>query len=94
MDEDLYDLLDDFDDFSLENDNTSEQTKFICQKYENKVDFSVKTSNQNRDSGDRATTNHALDKRTVFIIFKMIHQGDFDEINGCISTGKCTFRVI
>ncbi|VUZ54698.1 unnamed protein product [Hymenolepis diminuta] len=88
MNEDLDDLLDEFDDFSLENDGTSEQTKFICQKYENKVDFSVKTSNQNRDSGDRATTNHALDKRTIFIIFKMIHQGDFDEINGCISTGK------
>nr|CDS29177.1 serine:threonine protein kinase RIO1 [Hymenolepis microstoma] len=89
--EGLDDLLDEYDDFSLGNDNTSELTKFMCQKYENKVDFNVKKSNQNRDKGDRATTDHALDKRTVFIIFKMIHQGDFDEINGCISTGKFLF---
>ncbi|KAM7542093.1 hypothetical protein Aperf_G00000008968 [Anoplocephala perfoliata] len=87
MAEDLEDLIDNYD-FSDGDDFASDQTRFICQKYENKVDFREKTSNQNRDKGDRATTDHALDRRTIFIIYKMIHQGDFDGINGCISTGK------
>ncbi|CAK9034735.1 Serine/threonine-protein kinase RIO1 (RIO kinase 1) [Durusdinium trenchii] len=41
---------------------------------------------QGRD--DRATTEQVMDPRTRLILFKMLSRGTFDEINGCISTGK------
>lgn len=82
------DIIDEYDDMTLDEDEKiSDQSKLLCQKYENRVDFSAKNTNQNRDKGDRATTDHAIDKRTALIIFKLIHQGCFTEINGCISTG-------
>jgi len=41
---------------------------------------------QGRD--DRSTVEQVLDPRTRLILFKMLSRGTFEEINGCISTGK------
>jgi RIO kinase 1 len=41
---------------------------------------------QGRD--DRATTEQVMDPRTRMILFKMLNRGIFEEINGCVSTGK------
>ena len=43
---------------------------------------------RNTDKSDRATTEQVLDPRTRMIIFKMLNRGIFNEIEGCISTGK------
>ena len=40
------------------------------------------------EKADRATVEQALDPRTRLVLFKMLNQGVFSEINGCISTGK------
>ena len=40
------------------------------------------------EKADRATVEQALDPRTRLVLFKMLNQGIFSEINGCISTGK------
>eukprot|EP00126_Sphaerothecum_destruens_P002123 Sdes_comp15566_c0_seq1m4536 len=40
------------------------------------------------DKSDRATVEQVLDPRTRMILFKMINQGVFYRVNGCISTGK------
>ena len=40
------------------------------------------------EKADRATVEQALDPRTRLVLFKMLNQGVFNEINGCISTGK------
>lgn len=82
------DLCDDYEEISLENCFYSDRTKALCHKYENMIDFSMINRDQIRDKGDRATTDHALDKRSVAILYKMMSQGEFDAINGCISTGK------
>jgi len=42
--------------------------------------------NQGRD--DRATTEQVMDPRTRLVLFKMLARGLFDEIHGCVSTGK------
>lgn len=47
-----------------------------------------KSGNMVKDKADRATVEQALDPRTRLILFKMLSQGVFAEINGCISTGK------
>uniref|UniRef100_A0A7S2WJR9 Serine/threonine-protein kinase RIO1 n=1 Tax=Mucochytrium quahogii TaxID=96639 RepID=A0A7S2WJR9_9STRA len=49
-----------------------------------------KQAGQNRIQGrdDRATTEQVMDPRTRLILFKMLSRGTFEEINGCISTGK------
>ncbi|CDS37107.1 serine:threonine protein kinase RIO1 [Echinococcus multilocularis] len=82
------DLCDDYEEISLENCSYSDRTKALCHKYENMIDFSMINRDQIRDKGDRATTDHALDKRSVAILYKMMSQGEFAVINGCISTGK------
>jgi RIO kinase 1 len=40
------------------------------------------------EKADRATVEQALDPRTRLVLFKMLNQGVFTVINGCISTGK------
>lgn len=40
------------------------------------------------EKADRATVEQALDPRTRLVLFKMLNQGVFSEINGCVSTGK------
>eukprot|EP01132_Coremiostelium_polycephalum_P000636 gene636-789_t len=40
------------------------------------------------DKENRATTEQVLDPRTRLMLFKMINKGVFQEINGCVSTGK------
>ncbi|KAL6560650.1 hypothetical protein OROGR_004209 [Orobanche gracilis] len=40
------------------------------------------------DKADRATVEQAIDPRTRRILSKMHNQGEYDNINGCISTGK------
>ncbi|GBG32006.1 Serine/threonine-protein kinase RIO1 [Hondaea fermentalgiana] len=49
-----------------------------------------KQQGQNRHQGrdDRSTTEQVMDPRTRLILFKMLSRGTFEEINGCISTGK------
>ena len=44
------------------------------------------SKNQGRD--DRATTEQVMDPRTRLILFKMLSRGLFEEIHGCVSTGK------
>lgn len=41
-----------------------------------------------QDKSDRATVEQVMDPRTRMIIFKMIQRSIFNELNGCISTGK------
>ncbi|GAA42679.2 RIO kinase 1, partial [Clonorchis sinensis] len=86
-----FDLLTDkYDDVEFSDSDQDEvnTTKLYMQKFQNKVDFSMKTTRQMRDKSDRATTDHALDRRSRAILFKMMNQEIFTEINGCISTGK------
>ncbi|KAJ4972933.1 hypothetical protein NE237_006107 [Protea cynaroides] len=40
------------------------------------------------EKADRATVEQAIDPRTRMILFKMLNHGVFNDINGCISTGK------
>ncbi|CAN0915680.1 Serine/threonine-protein kinase RIO1 [Linum grandiflorum] len=40
------------------------------------------------EKADRATVEQALDPRTRMVLFKMLNRGVFNDINGCISTGK------
>ncbi|OAY47954.1 serine/threonine-protein kinase rio1 [Manihot esculenta] len=40
------------------------------------------------EKADRATVEQAIDPRTRMALFKMLNQGVFHDINGCISTGK------
>ncbi|KAI3971211.1 hypothetical protein MKW92_006342 [Papaver armeniacum] len=40
------------------------------------------------DKRDRATVEQDIDPRTRMVLFKMLNRGIFDDINGCISTGK------
>lgn len=43
---------------------------------------------RNTEKADRATVEQAIDPRTRMVLFKMLNRGVFDNINGCISTGK------
>ncbi|CAJ2659832.1 unnamed protein product [Trifolium pratense] len=40
------------------------------------------------EKADRATVEQAIDPRTRMALFKMLNKGVFQDINGCISTGK------
>ncbi|KAL2610114.1 hypothetical protein R1flu_028687 [Riccia fluitans] len=40
------------------------------------------------EKADRATVEQALDPRTRMVLFKMLNRGIFQDIQGCISTGK------
>lgn len=40
------------------------------------------------EKADRATVEQAIDPRTRMVLFKMLNRGVFNNINGCISTGK------
>ncbi|MCL7040014.1 hypothetical protein MKW94_004958 [Papaver nudicaule] len=40
------------------------------------------------DKRDRASVEQAIDPRTRMVLFKMLNRAIFDDINGCISTGK------
>ncbi|KAG6393178.1 hypothetical protein SASPL_147413 [Salvia splendens] len=40
------------------------------------------------EKADRATVEQAIDPRTRMVLFKMLNKGIFNDINGCISTGK------
>ena len=41
-----------------------------------------------KDKADRATVENAIDPRTRLVLFKMLNNGLFDEIHGCVATGK------
>eukprot|EP01125_Pyxidicula_operculata_P007591 TRINITY_DN2578_c0_g1_i1.p1 TRINITY_DN2578_c0_g1~~TRINITY_DN2578_c0_g1_i1.p1 ORF type:complete len:754 (+),score=275.98 TRINITY_DN2578_c0_g1_i1:50-2263(+) len=41
-----------------------------------------------KEKASRATTELVMDPRTRMILYKMLNNGTFTEINGCISTGK------
>ncbi|KAL5666582.1 hypothetical protein ACJX0J_026690, partial [Zea mays] len=43
---------------------------------------------RNTEKADRATVEQAIDPRTCMVLFKMLNRGVFNNINGCISTGK------
>ncbi|KAJ1269317.1 hypothetical protein BS78_07G202500 [Paspalum vaginatum] len=43
---------------------------------------------RNTEKADRATVEQAIDPRTRMVLFKMLNRGHFNNINGCISTGK------
>ncbi|RZC53017.1 hypothetical protein C5167_011867 [Papaver somniferum] len=70
------------------------------EKWEDKEDMSIpnSTTTANRqsltcktkttDKRDRATVEQDIDPRTGMVLFKMLNRGIFDDINGCISTGK------
>lgn len=40
------------------------------------------------EKADRATVEQAIDPRTRMVLYKMLNRGVFNDINGCISTGK------
>ncbi|VDK85681.1 unnamed protein product [Onchocerca ochengi] len=41
-----------------------------------------------KDRSDRATAEQVLDKRTLLVLRRLLQRDIFDEIEGCISTGK------
>ncbi|CAL8087290.1 unnamed protein product [Calicophoron daubneyi] len=83
------DVLDIYEKLHFSDESEGENpTKLYMQRFQNKVDFSMKSERRIKDKSDRATTDHALDRRTCGILFKMMNQGRFTEISGCISTGK------
>ncbi|XP_037481470.1 serine/threonine-protein kinase RIO1-like [Triticum dicoccoides] len=43
---------------------------------------------RNHEKADRATVEQAIDPRTRMVLFKMLNGGVFNNINGCIYTGK------
>lgn len=43
---------------------------------------------RNTEKADRATVEQAIDPRTRMVLFKMLNRGLFNDMNGCISTGK------
>jgi len=43
---------------------------------------------RNRDKSDRATVETVLDPRTRLVLFKLLNNGVFASIHGCVSTGK------
>ncbi|KAJ4758462.1 Serine/threonine-protein kinase RIO1 [Rhynchospora pubera] len=43
---------------------------------------------KNTDKADRASVEQAIDPRTRRALYKMLNRGVFNDINGCISTGK------
>ncbi|GAB2240939.1 hypothetical protein Droror1_Dr00021457 [Drosera rotundifolia] len=43
---------------------------------------------KNTEKADRATVEQAIDPRTRMVLFKMLNRGVFNDMNGCISTGK------
>ncbi|KAL5197022.1 hypothetical protein ABZP36_000534 [Zizania latifolia] len=43
---------------------------------------------RNTERADRATVEQAIDPRTRMVLFKMLNRDVFNNINGCISTGK------
>ncbi|CAN8284203.1 unnamed protein product [Cochlearia groenlandica] len=43
---------------------------------------------RNTDKADRATVEQVLDPRTRMVLFRMLNRGVFNDVNGCISTGK------
>lgn len=90
LDDEINQLLEEYDDLEFSDDETGsqDQTKLYLQKFQNKVDFAMKSGWQTKDKSDRATTDHALDRRSRAILFKMMNQEVFSEINGCISTGE------
>jgi serine/threonine-protein kinase RIO1 len=47
-----------------------------------------------KDKSDRATSEQVMDDRTRLVIFKFIKSGFFNQINGCISTGKGTKKKV
>lgn len=87
---DVSSFIEDYDKCLQLSDNeceNSNKTKLYMQKFQNKVDFTTKSKRQSKDKSNRATTDHALDQRSCSIIFKMMNQGIFCEVNGCLSTG-------
>ncbi|KAL9235834.1 hypothetical protein vseg_010568 [Gypsophila vaccaria] len=40
------------------------------------------------EKADRATVEQAIDPRTRMVLYRMLNRGVFNDINGCISTGK------
>ncbi len=88
------DWVDDFDDVELESWETSASSKALIQKFESKVNFGMKQKDQIRDKSDRATTEHALDRRSCTILYKLISQGAFSEVNGCLSTGELMLKIV
>jgi RIO kinase 1 len=53
-----------------------------------KANFDKPASSKNQGRDDRATTEQVMDPRTRLILFKMLDRGLFEEIHGCVSTGK------
>lgn len=43
---------------------------------------------KSHEKADRATVEQAIDQRTRMVLFKMLNRQVFNDINGCISTGK------
>ncbi|ESQ46524.1 hypothetical protein EUTSA_v10000120mg [Eutrema salsugineum] len=43
---------------------------------------------RNTDKADRASVEQVLDPRTRMVLFRMLNRGVFNDVNGCISTGK------
>lgn len=64
--------------------------------FSSKVANSVRKNERREDAmrirvtekSDRATVEQAIDPRTRMVLFKMLNRGVFDQIHGCVSTGK------
>ena len=57
-------------------------------KLERQVYVHGQGGGKSKDKADRATVEQALDPRTRMVLFKMLNRGLFNEIFGCVSTGK------
>merc|ERR1712137_92034 len=58
----------------------------MTEKYSDK--YRMKSVKKNKDRKNRSTVELVLDPRTKLILYKMISNRIFDQIFGCVSTGK------
>ncbi|KAI3971218.1 hypothetical protein MKW92_006349 [Papaver armeniacum] len=71
---------------SADKEAARKENKEVCSEWESegKEYMSMPKS----DKRDRASVEQAIDPRTRIVLFKMLNQAIFDDINGCVSTGK------
>lgn len=71
-----------------ENQFTKIDQKMHLAKIEHHENQQLVKEKRNKDKVQRATVEQVLDPRTMTILKKLINNGTFTEINGCLSTGK------
>jgi len=64
--------------------------EFLKQKYQDRINLTRRGGRRRRlkTKEDLKTREQVLDRRTEYILYQLLNNGEFDQVNGCISTGK------